>query len=78
MRCAREDPDIKMKLAWDVLVELPRLRKSSQHGMYKRNSPHKNEASTGCVREAPHIKMKPAWDVRETPQIKKRDLTKDV
>ena len=31
--------------------------------MCKRNSPDKNEASTGCVRETPQIKMKPAWDV---------------
>ena len=33
--------------------------------MCKRNSPDKNEASTGCVRETPHRKMKPAWDVEE-------------
>ena len=26
--------------------------------MCKRNSPHKNEASTGCVRETHHIKNK--------------------
>ena len=31
--------------------------------MCKRNSPDKNEASTGCVRETPLIKMKPARDV---------------
>ena len=45
--------------------------------MYKKNSPHKSEGSTGCVRETPHIKtvsmgcvietsrikMNPAWDV---------------
>ena len=32
-------------------------------GMCKRNSPDKNKASTGCVRETPHIKIKPAMDV---------------
>ena len=31
--------------------------------MCKRDSPDKNEASTGCVRETPQIKIKPAWDV---------------
>ena len=31
--------------------------------MCKRNSPDKNEASTGCVRETPPINMNPAWDV---------------
>ena len=31
--------------------------------MCKRNSPDKNEASTGCVRETPHIKIKSARDV---------------
>ena len=47
--------------------------------MCKRNSPDKNEASTGCVRETPQVKrnkygvwkrnspdyyfFKPAWDV---------------
>ena len=40
--------------------------------MCKRNSPDKNEASTGCVRETPHRKMKPAWDVEEKlPRLKK-------
>ena len=34
--------------------------------MCKRNSPDKNEGSTGCVGETPCIKMKPAWDVKET------------
>ncbi len=33
--------------------------------MCKRNSPNKNETSTGCVTETPRIKMKPAWDVSE-------------
>ena len=33
--------------------------------MCKRNSPVKNEASTGYVRETPQIKMKPAWDMYE-------------
>ena len=31
--------------------------------MCKRNTPDKNEASTGCVRETPQIKKKLAWDV---------------
>ena len=35
----------------------------SKHGMSKRNTPHKNDASTGCVRETPHIQLKPAQDV---------------
>ena len=26
--------------------------------MCKRNTPHKNEDSTGCVRETPHMKTK--------------------
>ena len=53
--------------------------------MCKRNSPDKNEASSGCVRETPRMKMKPEWvfkrkstdqikanmgGVRETPKIK--------
>ena len=49
MGCVRETPQIKMK----------------QHGMCKRNSQHKNEASTGCVRETPQNKRKKkqTWDV---------------
>ena len=55
--------------------------------MCKRNSPDKNEASTGCVRETPQIKRERETKnkkqnktktkkvstgyVRETPQIKK-------
>ena len=35
----------------------------NEHGMFKRKTPHKNEASTGCVRETPHRKVKPAPDV---------------
>ena len=38
--------------------------------MCKRNSPDKNEASTGCVRETPQIKRERPKK-RETPQIKK-------
>ena len=38
----------------------------------KRNSPDKNEASTGCLRETPQIKKKEAsmGCVRETPHRK--------
>ena len=50
MGCVKETPQIKKG-------------KKSQHGMCKRNSQHKNEASMGCVKETPKIKMKPAWDV---------------
>ena len=56
----------------------PGKTKRKQHGMCKRNSPHKNEdsmrrvretkqnkneASAGCVRETPLIKLKVAHDV---------------
>ena len=41
--------------------------------MCKRNSPDKNEASTGCVRETPQIKIKPAWDVEEKLPTLKRE-----
>ena len=37
--------------------------------MCKRNSPDKNEASTGCVIETPQIKMNPAQDVWENSPI---------
>ena len=58
--------------------ETPQIKKRSQHGMCKTNSPHKNKVSMGCVRETPqikkkanmgsvrgtaHIKTKSAWDV---------------
>ncbi len=59
MGCVRETPQIKMK----------------QHGMCKRNSQHKNEASTGCVRETPQNKRKKETNmgcVRETSQFKKQ------
>ena len=47
--------------------------------MCKRNSPDKNEASTGCVRETPHRKMKPAWDVEEKlPRLKKETSMRHV
>ena len=40
------------------------IKKISQLGMCKRNSPHtKNKASVGCVRETPQLKMKPARDM---------------
>ena len=42
----RETPQIKKK----------RRKKRSQHGMCKRNSADKNEASAECVRETPPIK----------------------
>ena len=32
------------------------MKKRSQHGMCKRNSPDKNEAGMGCGRETPQIK----------------------
>ena len=59
--------------------ETTQIKKRSQHGMCKRNSPHKNKVSMGCVRETPQIKKtsqhgicernslhqkgKSAWDV---------------
>ncbi len=44
--------------------------------MCKRNSPDKNEGSTGYVRETPEINMKPARGrVRETPQHKNEGST---
>ena len=42
-----------------------------------RNSPDKNEASTGCVCETPHIKMKPARDVwGKFPRLRKKEEEK--
>ena len=52
------------KGALDVKEKLPHPhppKRRSQHGMYKRNSPHK-KVSMGCIRETPHIKRS-AWDV---------------
>ena len=55
----------------------------SQHGMCKRNSPHKNKASTGCLRVTPPQKKQKKQQqqktknetstecVRETPQIER-------
>ena len=48
--------------------ETTTIKKRSQHGMCKRNCPHKNKVSMGCVRETPQIKKKkkkkkPTWDV---------------
>ena len=44
--------------------------------MCKRNSPDKNEASTGCVRETPQIKIKSAWEMEEKlPRLKKEAST---
>ena len=43
--------------------------------MCKRNTPDKNQASTGCVRQTPLIKKKKktsTGSVREIPQIKKK------
>ena len=36
--------------------------------MCKRNSPDKNESSTGCVRDTPQINMKAVWDVNSQSQ----------
>ena len=45
--------------------------------MGKRNSPHKNEASTGCVKETPQIKNKASTVcVREILQIEKKKKKK--
>ena len=53
------------------LRETPMIKKRSQHGMCKRNSPHKNKVSMGCVRETPQIKKEANMGcVRETPHIK--------
>ena len=41
--------------------------------MCMRNSPDKNEASTGCVKETPQIKIKSAWEMEEKlPRFKKK------
>ena len=59
--------------------ETPQIKKRSQHGMCKRNSPHKNKVSMVCKRNSPDIKKKkekkkkkkkvrkkrPTWDVEE-------------
>ena len=45
--------------------------------MCKRNSPDKNEGSTGCLRETPQIKIKPAWDKRNSSD-KKMKRARDV
>ncbi len=51
--------------------ETPQIKKRSQHGMCKRNCPHKNKVSMGCVRETPQIKKEANMGcVRETPHIK--------
>ena len=45
--------------------------------MCKRNSPDKNERSTGCVRETPQIKMNAARDVLGIlPRYKKKKIKK--
>ena len=67
--CVRETDQIKIKPARNSTHTRThththqKKKKKSQNGIYKRNSPYKNEASTGCLRETPQIKMKPAWDV---------------
>ena len=43
--------------------------------MCKRNSPDKNEASSGCVRETPEIKMKQARDVYDKKRERERETT---
>ena len=41
--------------------------------MCKRNSPHKNEASTGCVRETPRIKIsQQRMCKRNSPDLKNK------
>ena len=44
--------------------------------MCKRNSPDKNEASTGCVRETPQIKRERERQKQKQKQNKKRKTTK--
>ena len=55
----------KVSMGYGIRKRNPPLppTQQQQHGMCKRNSPDKNEASTGCVRETPEIKMKPARNV---------------
>ena len=50
--CKRNSPDKKKK-----------KKRKPGHGVFKRNSPDKDETSTGCVRETPQIKRTPTWDV---------------
>ena len=45
--------------------ETPQIYFLSQHGMCKRNSPKKDQASVGCVRETPERKINKAWDPSE-------------
>ena len=66
--CSRYSPDKKylknkQKTASTGSVRETPCIKIRQHGVCKRNSPHKNEAIMGCVREIPQIKMKLARDV---------------
>ena len=52
-------------------IEKKKKEKKRQHGMCKRNSPQKNKVSTVCVRETLQIKKKDIMGcVRETPHIK--------
>ena len=51
--------------------ETRQIKKRTQHGMFRRNSPHENKVSMGCVRETPQIKKEANMGcVRETPHIK--------
>ena len=63
--CKRNFPDKKKKKEEKTQKKNKNKNKTKtkQHGTCKRNSPHKNESSTGFVRETPQIKKKPAWDV---------------
>ena len=58
--CKRNSPDLK---------ENKKKKKRSQHGMYKRNSPQKNEVSKGCVSEIPE---------KEKKKKNKKKPTRDV
>ena len=69
MRCVRETLHMKMTPAWDMCKrnspdKKERKKKERKPArMFKRNSLHKNQDSTGCVRQTPRIKVKAARDV---------------
>ena len=90
--CVRETPQTKKKkkkkkkkASMGCVRETP-SKTSRQHGMCKRNSPHKNEGSMGwvrdlnsphknsrhgmCARNSPHKNEARAGCIREIPRIK--------
>ena len=55
--CKTNSPDQnKTETNPECLRQSPQIRKRSQHGTFKTNSPDKNEANTGCVSETSEIK----------------------